>query len=76
MVDDTLNLKFHNFAEVRVRIPGVDEQRAIAGVLVESDRELAALECELAALREQKKGLMQKLLTGKIRVKVQKGAGR
>lgn len=70
MVDDTLNLKFHNFAEVRVRIPGVDEQCAIAGVLAECDRELAALERELAALREQKKGLMQKLLTGKIRVKV------
>lgn len=70
MVDDTLNLKFHNFAQVRVEIPSLETQREIATILSGCDREIALLEDKLDCLREQKKGLMQKLLTGKIRVKV------
>lgn len=70
MVDDTLNLKFHNFAQVRVEIPPVEAQREIVTVLSGCDREIALLDDKLDCLREQKKGLMQKLLTGKIRVKV------
>jgi len=69
MVDDTLNLKFHNFAQIRIRIPGLDEQRAIAEVLSVCDSEINLLTRQLAALRRQKAGLMQQLLTGKIRVK-------
>lgn len=68
MVDDTLNLKFHNFAQVRVKIPSLEEQREIAALLSGCDAEIALLDKELEALREQKKGLMQKLLTGKVRV--------
>ncbi len=70
MVNDTLNLKFHNFAEVRVKIPALDEQREIAALLSGCDKEIVLLESELEDLRDQKKGLMQKLLTGKIRVRV------
>lgn len=69
MVDDTLNLKFHNFAQVRVEIPPLATQRDIATVLSSCDRELALLENKLDYLREQKQGLMQKLLTGKIRIR-------
>jgi hypothetical protein len=36
--------------------------------LIAVDRELALHECEANALRDQKRGLMQKLLTGKVRV--------
>lgn len=48
----------------------VKEQRAIADILMTSDKEIDLLNKKLDVLREQKKGLMQKLLTGKIRVNV------
>jgi type I restriction enzyme S subunit len=54
-----------------VHLPPLPEQRAIAAVLTVADREIALLEAELAALREQKRGLMQRLLTGRVRVTVE-----
>jgi len=74
LVDDTLALKFPNFAQIHVTIPDVQEQRRIAEVLVACDREIELLQKQLDALKEQKRGLMQKLLTGQIRVKVPKEA--
>ncbi len=53
---------------VRFTIPPLPEQRAIAAVLTAADEEIRALEAKAAALERQKKGLMQKLLTGKVRV--------
>jgi type I restriction enzyme S subunit len=70
LVDDTLSLKYNNFARITVTIPGVDEQGAIARVLRTADREIGLLEKLLDAYRRQKRGLMQKLLTGQIRLKV------
>jgi len=71
LVDDTLNLKFPRFAQVRLRFPVVDEQRRIADVLDTITSEINLLERNLEALKRQKKGLMQKLLTGQVRVKVE-----
>ena len=48
-----------------------DEQRAIAAVLQTADEEIGLLGRKLSALRAQKQGLMQKLLTGEVRVKVE-----
>jgi type I restriction enzyme, S subunit len=48
--------------------PQWEEQERIAFVLGAADREIALLEKKLAALRELKKGLMQKLLSGSDRV--------
>lgn len=48
--------------------PTVDEQRAIVEVLEDTDREIALHRAELDALKRQKRGLMQQLLTGKVRV--------
>jgi len=45
-------------------------QKRIAAVLGAADREVALLERKLAALRELRKGLMQKLLTGQVRATV------
>ncbi|QBG48276.1 restriction endonuclease subunit S [Verrucomicrobia bacterium S94] len=47
--------------------PPLEEQKAISAVLRTADEEIALLEAELDALRKQKKGLMQKLLTGEVR---------
>lgn len=70
LVDDTLSLKFPHFAEIHVTIPDVPEQRRIAAVLWAFDRENELLQRQLEALKEQKRGLMEGLLTGEIRVKV------
>jgi len=69
LVNDTLNLKFPNFSVIPVNIPRKDEQREIAKVLRSADEEIDALERKLSALKQQKRALMQKLLTGQVRVK-------
>lgn len=45
-----------------------DEQTAIAAILSDMDAELAMFEARLAKTRELKQGMMQKLLTGSIRL--------
>jgi type I restriction enzyme S subunit len=59
-----------DFLKLTVLVPSLDEQRKIAGLLSTLDKEISLLENSLRAFETQKKGLMQKLLTGKIRVKV------
>jgi type I restriction enzyme S subunit len=68
LVDDTLSLKFPNFAKIRITIPERQEQQRIAAVLQTADSELALLAARRAALQRQKHGLMQQLLTGRVRV--------
>ncbi len=46
----------------------VDEQRAIATVLEDMDAEIEALETRLEKARQVKEGMMQNLLTGRIRL--------
>ena len=53
---------------IRVTIPQLDEQTAIATILSDMDTELAALESRLAKARQIKQGMMQELLTGRIRL--------
>jgi type I restriction enzyme S subunit len=45
-----------------------EEQTAIAAILTDMDTELAALEAKLAKARAIKQGMMQELLTGRIRL--------
>jgi type I restriction enzyme, S subunit len=49
-------------------LPRLPEQEKIAAVLSAADEEISTLEKQLAAYKQQKLGLMQQLLTGKIRV--------
>ncbi len=56
--------------KIAVAVPSLPEQHKIGQVLSLSDDEIDLLKRKAAALREQKKGLMQQLLTGKVRVKV------
>lgn len=72
LVEDTLNCKFKDFAIVKVKAPQKSEQIAIAIVLWSADSELALLNRKIDMLREQKKGLMQVLLTGKRRLSTDK----
>ncbi len=53
------------------RLPlDIKEQQKIAAVLSAADAEISTLEKKLACLKDEKKALMQQLLTGKRRVKV------
>ena len=57
------------FEEFGVFVPlGKDEQVAIANVLNDMDAEIATLEAKLAKARQLKQGMMQELLTGRIRL--------
>lgn len=63
-------LGWDDFARIRVPLPSEAEQRKIAEFFATVDREIALQQQRLAQLQAQKKGLMQRLLTGQVRVKV------
>ncbi|MBK8889889.1 MAG: restriction endonuclease subunit S [Dechloromonas sp.] len=65
-----LNIRPADFMNVRVPVPSIDEQRMIARILDTASKEIAVREQEVAALKEQKRALMQQLLTGKRRIHV------
>jgi type I restriction enzyme S subunit len=56
--------------ELTIQIPSINEQQKIASVLTAADKDIELLEAKLAHLKQEKKALMQQLLTGKRRVKV------
>jgi type I restriction enzyme S subunit len=62
----TLNKE--SLKSVEVPLPSHEEQTAIATILSDMDAELAALEEKLAKARQLKQGMMQELLTGRIRL--------
>ena len=66
----TFRLKYMERKDIEVFIPSLNEQIAIAKIFDQVDEEIAVREAHLNSLNEQKKGLMQQLLTGQKRVKV------
>ena len=68
-MDDTLNLKFPSFAVIEVNVSSdLEEQRQIAALLDTADQQLTLLRTQRTGLEQQKRGLMQRLLTGRVRV--------
>lgn len=68
---EKMTFNLDDFLDEKIAVPGtVEEQAAIADVLECCDREIGLLEKQVTAFKEQKRGLMQKLLTGEVRVKV------
>ncbi|EKP0308028.1 restriction endonuclease subunit S [Aeromonas veronii] len=60
---------------LKVTVPKqVEEQQKIAVVISTADQGITVLQQKLAALKQEKKALMQQLLTGKRRVKVEEAA--
>jgi type I restriction enzyme S subunit len=57
-----------SLSRVHINRPPRPEQAAIAAVLSDMDAEIAALEAKLAKARQIKQGMMQELLTGRIRL--------
>jgi type I restriction enzyme S subunit len=56
------------FLSIKIPVPDIGEQKAIVASAKMMDRELSLLRSQLTALKTQKRGLMQRLLTGKVRV--------
>ena len=63
-----LNVTPTDFFNMHMMLPEIDEQRAIAQVLVNADNEIEQTKAKLASLQSQKRGLMQQLLIGKKRI--------
>jgi type I restriction enzyme, S subunit len=68
--DGLLNLNVDDFFSCKVPMPPIEEQERIARALTAAKDELALLDREIETLTQQKRGLMQKLLTGEWRVTV------
>ncbi len=62
------SLSFDGLCSMKFYIPTLQEQKAISAILEQADKEIEIQKQKLAAMQEQKKGLMQVLLTGKKRI--------
>jgi type I restriction enzyme S subunit len=62
------NLSKSNFNKMEVSLPQPEQQNEIATILSDMDAEIQALETKLEKYRKIKLGMMQNLLTGKIRL--------
>lgn len=58
-----------SIAQTKLIVPKYEEQQAISSILADMDDEITELEQKLAKYRQVKQGMMQQLLTGKIRLK-------
>jgi type I restriction enzyme S subunit len=62
------NIGMGDIEKLSFRLPEKEEQTAIASALSELDAELAGLEARMEKAQQIKQGMMQQLLTGKIRL--------
>lgn len=63
-----LEISKHDFCKLRFSFPKLKEQKKIAMVLNKSTQEIENLQTRYINLQRQKSGLMQQLLTGKLKV--------
>jgi type I restriction enzyme S subunit len=67
-IDRRGGLRWSAFSIIKIKLPSFEEQTAIAQILQAVDKELTLLKAKTDKLKEQKKGMMQVLLTGKKRL--------
>lgn len=65
---EKMTFDFKTFLKMNMMVPSIDEQNAVVKVLETADKELQLEKQKLADLQQQKKALMQQLLTGKVRL--------
>ncbi|WP_282782146.1 restriction endonuclease subunit S [Phaeodactylibacter xiamenensis] len=68
-IRDGKQISYPDFKRQLIPLPGYKEQKAIGAFLEKADQEIKNLENQRVNLETQKKGLMQQLLTGAVRVK-------
>lgn len=66
-IDRRGGLRWSAFAQIKINLPTLEEQNAIAEILNTANQEVIQYQQKLETLKLQKKGLMQQLLTGKVR---------
>ena len=66
--DAVVHISSGALADVDITVPSVPEQTAIAAILSDMDVEIAVLAAKLTKTRQLKQGMMQELLTGRIRL--------
>jgi len=66
--DAVVHISSAALADIDLMLPPLPEQTAIAAILSDMDAEIAALEAKLVKARQVKQGMMQELLTGRIRL--------
>jgi len=67
---EKMTFDFEIFLQLEMKLPPYEEQTSIIQVLQVADKEIQLLKIKTEKLREQKKGMMQVLLTGKKRLKI------
>ncbi|WP_160164085.1 restriction endonuclease subunit S [Nafulsella turpanensis] len=65
---EKMTFDFKLFLKEKMQLPPLEEQQAIVMVLKASEAEITLLKQKMNQLKQQKKGLMQQLLTGKKRL--------
>ena len=66
--DAIVHIGAEALADIQCTLPDLSEQTAIANILSDMDTEITALEAKLSKARQLKQGMMQELLTGRIRL--------
>lgn len=69
-VDRRGSLRWKPFSHIKVPMPSLEEQKAISRAIQAAEDEKMVIEQSLEKLRAEKRALMQQLLTGKRRVKI------
>lgn len=69
-IDRRGGLRWDAFSIIKLKLPTIEEQTSIARVLQTANQEIQLFKSKADKLQEQKKGMMQVLLTGKVRVKL------
>lgn len=67
-IRDGKQISFQDFCSIKLPFPPVDEQNAISSILDQAEGEIGLLRKYTEALKSQRRGLMQKLLTGEWRL--------
>ena len=62
------NLSKSNFAEMVIQLPSLDKQKEIVSIIYDMDFEIQSLQSKLDKYRQIKSGMMDELLTGKVRL--------
>jgi len=70
VADDHKRYWISEFQDIDIKLPNLQEQQKIAEVLTACDDEINLLNLKLENLKKQKQGLMQKLLKGKVRIRI------
>lgn len=71
-IRDGKQINSNDFSILKVPYPTIQEQQAIASILNQGQKEIDFYKDLLDQYKQQKKGMMQQLLTGKVRVAVAK----